>query len=105
MYVYNLLHTKILNYGGSNTIQGGNIHHGCTQWSKIELEMCWKYVLYAYTVKSTLLKSILYGYTLSGVLRGYEVAWFVKRASDPYWGLKNTKYAHSWGNLLKYAPI
>ena len=33
--------------------------HCCTQWSTIELGICWKYVLYEYTVKSTLLKSIL----------------------------------------------
>ena len=48
---------ECLNHGGSNSIQGGNRKFlGCTQWSTIE---CWKYVLYEYTVKSTLLKSIL----------------------------------------------
>ena len=51
---------ECLNHGGSNSIQGGNRKFlGCTQWSPIELEICWKYVLYEYTVTPSLLNSIL----------------------------------------------
>ena len=51
------------NHRGCSSIQGCNRKFlGCTQWSTIKLEICWKYVLYEYTVKSTLLKSILSEY-------------------------------------------
>ena len=57
---------ECLNHGGSNSIQGGNRKFfGCTQWSTIELEIiCWKYVLYEYTVTPSLLNSILSGSVL-----------------------------------------
>ena len=58
-----------LNHGGSNSIQGGNRKFlGCTQWSTIELEICWKYVFYEYTVTPSLLNSILSGFTSQGPL-------------------------------------
>ena len=58
---------ECLNHGGSNSIQVANRKFlGCTQWSTIEVEICWKYVLYEYIVsKSTLLKLILSGYHIS----------------------------------------
>ena len=51
---------EFFNHVGSNSIQGGNRKFlGCTQWSTIELEICWKYVLYEYRVTPSLLNSIL----------------------------------------------
>ena len=61
---------ECLNHGGSNSIQGGNRKFlGCTQWSSIELEICWKYVLYEYRVTPSLLNSIL---SASGLLVDME---------------------------------
>ena len=64
MCVHNLVIQECFNHGGSNSIQGSNRKFlGCTEWSTIELKICWKYVLYEYTeytwIYSTLLISIL----------------------------------------------
>ena len=88
---------ECLNHGGSNSIKGGNRKFfGCTKWSTIELEICWKYdVLYVYmyssyiyNIKSTLLKSILSDYY----------------SCDRELLKKLLELLKSDGNLLKYWP-
>ena len=63
MYVYILVHTymytKIISKGFPRWQQ--KIPWKYTLTLHIELEICRKYVLYEYTVKSTVLKSILSG--------------------------------------------